>query len=87
MGAVVAGVFTRMAGEFTVALGSFTMVAGAFTVAVEAISVETGQGRIVGAIEGGKSVDVIGVSSGCAWCCTQSGLNSVKNKPTRINSE
>ena len=67
--------------------GEFTMVAGAFTVAVEAISVETGQGRIVGAIEGGKSVDVIGVSSGCAWCCTQSGLNSVKNKPTRINSE
>ena len=38
------------------------MVAGALTVAVEAISVETGQGRIVGAIEGGKSVDVIGVS-------------------------
>ncbi len=42
--------------------GEFTMVAGALTVAVEAISVETGQGRIVGAIEGGKSVDVIGVS-------------------------
>ena len=69
MGAVVAGIFTRVAGEFTVALGSFTMVAGEFTmvagaltVAVEAISVETGQGRIVGAIEGGKSVDVIGVS-------------------------
>ena len=84
---MVAGEFTVALGSFTMVAGEFTMVAGAFTVAVEAISVETGQGRIVGAIEGGKSVDVIGVSSGCAWCCTQSGLNSVKNKPTRINSE